>query len=258
MTTESSGSAPHLLILLICVLLSGCATTSQSRVDEDPWEGFNRGVYRFNSAVDRAVLKPAARGYRALTPDWLETGITNVFANLSYTSVILNDLLQGKGRVAARDTFRFLVNSTVGLLGFIDVASREGLTDNDEDFGQTLAVWGVPSGPYLVLPLFGPSTMRDTPGQVVGSFTDALTFADIKFEERIALLTLDVIETRARLLPLDAQLEKVFDEYAFVRSAVLQRRQYLIYDGNPPEQPIDEELLEDFEDIEAELDTEPE
>jgi len=117
---------------------------------------------------------------------------------------------------------------------------------------------GVPSGPYLVLPFFGPSTVRDTPGQVVDSFTDALTFAQIKFEERIALFTLDAIETRARLLPLDAQLEKVFDEYAFVRSAFLQRRQYLIYDGNPPEQPIDEELLEDFEDIEAELDTQTE
>ncbi len=258
MTTEAHCSAPRLFILLTCVLLSGCTTAPQTRVEEDPWEGFNRGVYRFNSAVDRAVLKPAARGYRAVTPDWIETGITSFFANLSYTGVIVNDLLQGKGRLAARDTLRFLVNSTVGLLGFVDVASREGLTENDEDFGQTLAVWGVPSGPYLVLPFFGPSTVRDTPGQVVDSFTDALTFAQIKFEERIALFTLDAIETRARLLPLDAQLEKVFDEYAFVRSAFLQRRQYLIYDGNPPEQPVDEELLQDFEDSEAELDRQTE
>jgi phospholipid-binding lipoprotein MlaA len=233
--------------LVIAVLASGCAATPGKTTQEDRWEGMNRGVYKFNDAVDRAAVKPAAKGYKKITPDWMRTGIGNFFSNLGYPSTFINQFLQGKALLGLRDTTRFLVNSTIGLAGFLDVATPMGLEKNDEDFGQTLAVWGVGSGPYLTLPLFGPSTMRDAPSRVIEFFLDPLDFADIPWEAEWGKSALHAVHARADLLPLDATLQRAFDPYAFVRDAWLQRREYAIYDGNPPPEEL-EEFDEDFED----------
>lgn len=239
--------------LVIAVLVSGCAATPGKTTQEDHWEGMNRGVYKFNDALDRAALKPVAKGYKKITPDWMRTGIGNFFSNLGYPSTFINQFLQGKAVLGLRDTARFLVNSTIGLVGFLDVATPMGLEKNDEDFGQTLAVWGVGSGPYLTLPLFGPSTMRDAPSRVVEFFLDPLDLADIPWEAEWGKTALHAIHARTDLLPLDATLQRAFDPYAFVRDAWLQRREYVIYDGNPPPEEFDEPFHEDFED--EDLDT---
>jgi len=234
--------------LVIAVLASGCAATPGKTTQEDRWEGMNRGVYKFNDTVDRAAVKPAAKGYKKITPGWMRTGIGNFFSNLGYPSTFINQFLQGKAVLGLRDTTRFLVNSTIGLAGFLDVATPMGLEKNDEDFGQTLAVWGVGSGPYLTLPLFGPSTMRDAPSRVVEFFLDPLDLADIPWEAEWGKNALHAVHARADLLPLDATLERAFDPYAVIRDAWLQRREYAIYDGNPPPEELED--FEDFEDFE--------
>ncbi|AMN47603.1 hypothetical protein ACG33_10935 [Steroidobacter denitrificans] len=241
--------------LVIAALVSGCAATPGKTTQEDRWEGLNRGVYKFNDALDRAALKPAAKGYKKITPGWMRTGVGNFFSNLGYPSTFINQFLQGKAVLGLRDTARFLVNSTIGLAGFLDVATSMGLEKHDEDFGQTLAVWGVGSGPYLTLPLFGPSTMRDAPSRVVEFFLDPLDLADIPWEADWGKKALHAVHARTDLLPLDATLQRAFDPYAFVRDAWLQRREYVIYDGNPPPEDFDEAFYEDFD--EEDLDTTP-
>jgi phospholipid-binding lipoprotein MlaA len=232
-------------LLAMAAAAAGCATTPGRTTPDDRWEGFNRGVYKFNDAVDRAALKPVAKGYVKITPRWMRRGISNFFGNLAYPTTIVNQFLQGKVVLGLKDTGRLIVNSTIGLAGFIDVATRLGLEANDEDFGQTLAVWGVGSGPYLTLPFFGPSTLRDAPSRIVDYFTDPLTEADLRWEEEWVLRVFSVVNARAELLPLDGTLQRTFDPYAFIRDSWVQRREFEIFDGNPPPPALEDEFMDE-------------
>lgn len=195
----------------------------------DPWEGFNRAVYRFNDTADRWFLKPTAVTYRQVTPIFMQTGVSNFFSNLGEINNVLNNVLQWKWGQASNDTGRFLVNSTVGVVGLFDVAQHMGLERSDgEDLGQTLAVWGVPSGPYLVLPFLGPSSIRDGSGEVMEWYTNPLSYIDDNSVE-YSLKMLDVVQTRASLLQAESLLQG--DRYVLMRDAYLQRREYLIKDG---------------------------
>ena len=221
------------------MVMTGCATTDQSAGVHDPLEGYNRAMYSFNDAVDTAVLKPVAKGYDAVVPDPISQGVSNFFSNLNDITVIINDLLQGKFAQAGRDTHRFVVNTTVGVGGIFDVASLSGLNKNNEDFGQTLGVWGAEPGAYIVLPFFGPRNVRDSFGLIGDIFTDPVTYVDHD-ETRWALIGTRVIDTRANLLKAEKVLdEAALDEYTYVRDAYMQRRQSLVYDGNPPEEDFD-------------------
>ncbi|MFO7304888.1 MAG: VacJ family lipoprotein [Gammaproteobacteria bacterium] len=247
LTTHRADALRAAGLLFVMLLAAGCAATpGRTPLGEDPLERFNRGVYKFNDAVDRAALKPVAKGYKKVTPRVIRRGISNFFANLSYPITIVNQFLQGKPGTGLKDTGRFLLNSTLGIAGLFDVATPIGLEAHDEDFGQTLAVWGVGSGPYIHLPLVGPSTLRDAPGRVVDWFLDPLTHANIPWEAEWAQRALRVIDTRAELLTLDPTLERAFDPYAFIRDAWLQRREFEIFDGNPPPETLDEEFDEEF------------
>ncbi len=223
-------------ILLAVLLLSSCASISHSN---DPLEGYNRAMYSFNDFTDRAVFQPVAKVYDAVTPDPISTGISNFFSNLNEITVILNSLLQFKFNQAAHDTGRFLLNSTVGFAGIFDVAGHAGYAKNNEDFGQTLGAWGVKPGAYVVLPFFGPRNVRDSFGIIGDIYTNPITY--IKNNgSRNAVAGTSIIDKRASLLSAGKILDKAaLDEYLFVRDAYLQRRQYLVYDGNPPEDDFD-------------------
>jgi phospholipid-binding lipoprotein MlaA len=232
--------------VLIALLAAGCASTPGRTTPDDRWEGFNRGVYKFNDTVDRAALKPVAKGYRKITPHWMRVGIGNFLGNLEYPATAVNQFLQGKFKLGLRDTGRFLINTTLGIGGLLDPATSAGLEANDEDLGQTLAVWGVDSGPFLNLPLFGPSTLRDAPTRIVDFFLDPLTYVDdVPWEAIWGERVLDVVHTRSELLPLDATLQKTYDPYAFIRDSWVQRREYAIFDGNPPPEQLDPEFQDE-------------
>jgi phospholipid-binding lipoprotein MlaA len=217
--------------VLLALLLCGCAHTPPD-VPSDPLEPFNRKVYAFNETLDEWVAQPVARGYVRFLPQFMRTGINNFFVNVSYPTVIVNDLLQGKFAQGARDSGRFLFNTTVGLGGLVDAASLVGMDINDEDFGQTLGYWGVGQGWFLMLPVLGPTTNRDGLGQVANGFTNPLSYTEDEY--RYGLYALGAVNSRAALLGVEGVLEQQFDRYAFVRGAYLQRRLSLTHDGNPP------------------------
>lgn len=230
------------------LLASGCATVDGPTDPGDPWESYNRAMYSFNDSVDTAVLKPLAEGYVEVVPTIARKGISNFFSNLDDALVLLNDLLQLKFVQAASDFTRLLVNSTVGLYGLIDVASSAGVRKHNEDFGQTLGYWGLPSGPYLVLPLLGPSSPRDG----LGLYTSRRYFdlidrhTDDNASENVLVAT-DIINTRAQLLGASRVFDvAALDPYQFMRDAYLQRRQSLVYDGNPPLEDFYDDELEDL------------
>lgn len=221
------------------LLMTGCATTNQSAGVSDPLEGYNRAMYQFNDAVDTAILKPVAQGYDAVVPDPISHGVSNFFSNLNDITVIINDLLQGKFYQAYRDTHRFVLNTTVGVGGIFDVASLSGLNKNNEDFGQTLGVWGAEPGAYVVLPFFGPRNVRDSFGLVGDMFTDPVMYVEGD-DARFALIGIQVIDSRANMLKAEKVLdEAAIDEYTYVREAYMQRREHLVFDGNPPEDDFD-------------------
>jgi len=230
--------------LSLVLLLNSCATVEPGQEpNPDPWEAWNRPVSSFNYILDRAILKPLAIGYRAVTPQFGEDAIGRIFSNVGEINNLVNNLLQGQPLQSGNSTGRFLVNSTIGLGGVFDVAAKLGLEKQDpEDFGQTLATWGVGSGPYLVLPFLGPSTLRDGPGLVVDWFLDPVNYID---EEsiRYSINAMDLVETRASLL--DAERLISGDYYLFVRDAYLQRREFLINDGELEEDDFDD-FLDDF------------
>lgn len=235
-----------LVVLFALASLGGCATVNGPKDPRDPWEGFNRGVYKFNTDVDNAILKPVAQGYENVVPQPARTGVSNFFSNLGDIVVLVNDLLQLKGRQAASDFSRLVWNTTLGLGGLIDVATPMDLPKHNEDFGQTLGYWGVGSGPYLVLPLLGPSSLRDGTGTLV-DYTQFDQLHRIKpyHPTRMAVLTLQTVDTRANLLRASNLLDQAaLDPYVFLREAYLQRRENLVYDGNPPPPPFEE-----FEDL---------
>src|SRR5215831_18186281 len=230
---------PFVLALLF-LTLAGCATTPGRTKSDDPWQGFNRGVYKFNDGLDRAILKPTAQGYKKITPQWFRGGVGRFFANLTYPATMVNQLLQGKPKLFVQDTCRFVTNSVVGVAGIFDVADKMGLPAHDEDFGQTLARWGVPSGPYLVLPLFGPSNVRDAPSRIADYFLGVLTYVDVPWKATWGARALNIVDDRAALLSAESTLESAYDKYGVMRDAWVQRREYLIFDGNPPEEKIEE------------------
>ena len=230
--------------LLALALLGGCATTgtSQAKNPRDPWEGMNRGIYKFNDVVDRATLKPVAKGYKKVMPEWFRHGVGNFFSNLQYPATIINQLLQGKAKLAARDTGRLLTNTLLGFGGILDPASRVGLDKNDEDLGQTLGMWGVPSGPFIMLPFLGPTTIRDAPSSFAEFFLDPLTYSDVQWEVLWGMRALDIVDVRAQYLALDPVIQRSYDPYAFVRNSWLQRREYQVRDGDVPEENLEEGL----------------
>lgn len=213
---------------------------------QDPWERYNRAVFTFNETVDRYTLKPVARAYRAVMPDIGERAVSNFFSNLSEPRNLINNVLQGKGEAALITTARFLFNTTFGLGGLIDVATSFDLPEQDEDFGQTLGAWGVDSGPFLMLPFLGPSTVRDAGGFAVDVATPSLR-DEFESPEKYYLLGLKAVEVRARLLPLESAMTQG-DRYWLIRTAYLQQREYQVRDGqvDDPFTDDDELMLDDF------------
>lgn len=230
------------LLGVLLATLAGCATLDGPTEPHDPWEGFNRSMHTFNDKLDRAVLRPVARGYRAVTPDAAERGISNFFSNLGEVKTLVNDLLQLKPLKALSSTGRLLINSTIGIGGLFDVATPMGLEKHQEDFGQTLGRWGVGTGPYLVLPFFGPSTVRDGSGLPVDAQLYPVREVDDR-EARYGLYALDVVSGRAELLEAgDILDEAAYDRYVYMREFYLQRRRNLVHDGQPPPEELDEEI----------------
>ncbi len=226
------------LVIISLSVISGCSTTPSH--PGDPFEPLNRKMFLFNDNLDKAILKPVAITYKAITPEPVNKGISNFFSNLGDVIVIANDLLQFKLRQAASDSGRLLVNTTVGLLGFVDVATGIGLPKHNEDFGQTLGYWGLNNGPYFVLPFVGPSTMRDTIGLSADIFLDPISYytriSGNTSANRAVRSTkgIDIIDKRAGLLGLEGVLnDAAIDKYNYYREAYLQRRDYLVNDGNP-------------------------
>lgn len=231
------------LSLLLLLALSACATGPNAN-PRDPLEPFNRGVYQFNDTVDRAVIKPVATAYRDVLPSPVRTGVNNFFSNLQDAWSAINSALQLKGEAATNNLFRFGVNTFLGLGGVLDIASEMRIERQTEDFGQTLGHWGVGAGPYLVLPLLGPSTVRDTAALPVDSQGNPVSgISDVA--TRNSATALNLLDRRARLLDATKLLDQVaLDPYTFTRDAHLQRRRNLVYDGNPPDEiepiPINE------------------
>ena len=244
-----------LLIAALAVAMAGagCASVPGKGDPRDPLESYNRTMYKINDTVDRAILKPVAQGYDFVVPGLVKTGISNFFSNLGEVVIVVNDLLQGKGTQAVSDTGRFLMNSTIGLGGLLDIATPAGLAKHNEDFGQTLGTWGVGPGPYLILPLLGSSTVRDTAALPIdGQFKYPAYVSDVP--ARNSAYAVDAVATRANLLGASNILgEAALDPYTFLRDAYLRRRLLLVYDGNPPKTKED---LED-EDPEAPAKTAP-
>ena len=227
--------------LLLAGMSAGCATSGGNPAD--PLEPLNRVVFSFNDAADKAVIKPVARAYRAVLPGIVRTGVSNFFSNLEDIWISVNDVLQGKFQEGIDDLGRVLFNSTFGIAGIFDFASQLGFQKHNEDFGQTLGSWGVGSGAYLVLPILGPSTIRDGFGLLLDTQAD-LVFKIDGVPVHNSLYGTRAIANRANLLDASSVIEQAaLDKYAFVRDAWLQRRRNLVYDGNPPrerEDPDDE------------------
>lgn len=234
--------------VFFCLLLAlaGCASVPSGKPDpRDPWERFNRSVFKFNDVLDRAIAKPVAKGYVKVVPRLVRTGVSNAFSNLDTVPTIINDALQGKFRQAGSDSARFLMNSTLGLGGLFDPASAAGFDSNDEDLGQTLGKWGVKAGPFLMLPVLGPSSARDAFSRAADTYLEPVWYLEDD-STRYWIRLGDLLDQRASLLELDAQLERSYDRYAFIRNAWIQRREYQVKDGNVDDQSL--ELEEEFKD----------
>ncbi len=250
------------LLFITFLLSSGCATIEGPPNPDDPLESFNRSMFAFNEGVDKYAFKPVAKGYNFVMPKFASKGVSNFFSNIDDIVVFFNQILQFKFTEAAATSARLVFNSTFGLLGLIDFASDMDLPKHNEDFGQTLAVWGVDSGPYLVLPLIGPMTIRDTAGLAVDwTYFDPI-FKRQTLNQSLVTLTIKYVDMRAGLIKASNILDDtVPDKYAFVRDAWTLRREFLIYDGNPPEDFSDDELFDDedlFNDDDLKKDSLPE
>ncbi len=228
----------RLFLLCSALLVTGCASIPNSN-PKDPFEAANRSVYNFNEALDKAVLKPVALGYKAAMPEPGRILVNNFLSNLDDVTVTLNDVLQLKFKLAISDGSRVLFNSTFGIFGLLNVTDQ--LEKHNEDFGQTLGYWGIGSGPYVMLPFFGPSSVRDGVGLCGDTVTGVISNIKDK-PTSYGLFATDQVNTRVLLLDREKTLEDVSDRYAFIRDFYLARRQNLVYDGNPPrEKHIDEE-----------------
>jgi phospholipid-binding lipoprotein MlaA len=234
--------------IVLLSLLAGCATAPTTHRDpRDPWEGFNRGMYKFNDFFVRKVAFPVGHAYQFVTPNFMQTGINHFFDNSTYPAVIVNDFLQFKVKKGFNDTGRFLLNTTVGLAGILDPATPAGLARGDNDFGRTLGTWGIPSGPYLVLPFYGPSDIRDTVGRVPDGYLWPLAYLKDPYAKwgsyALYLIDTDVHTLMPAYTLLDQQ--NPFDKYAFMRNVYLQRREYLIHGASAPAEDETEKELEE-------------
>jgi len=239
------------LVALLALLVSGCATqhpaaAKEDRSPADPWEPLNRRVNAFNTNVDRISFKPLAKGYEKVFPDPIRRGINNFSKNLRGPLFIVNNFLQGKGKRGFSETGRFLANTILGIGGLFDVGKAMGMETYSEDFGETLAVWGVPDGPYVVVPILGPRTLRDATMIPLNFAADPAFYIDDD-KVRWSLYLVRAVDLRAGLFTAEALIEDSYDRYLTIRESYLQNRQYRIYDGDPPE---DEDFYDDFEDFE--------
>lgn len=221
----------RLAMLCVMLLTLGCAATGTHK--DDPYENFNRSVYSFNKGVDTYFFRPIAKSYDVITPRVVSDRVSNAYDNVAEVPTLANTLLQWKWTSFGVTASRFVINTTIGIGGMFDPASAFGLDRREEDFGQTLASWGVEQGSYLMLPFFGPSTTREIWGEPVDSYFSPLRAVD-HVRTRNVVSGMKYIDKRKRLLELDPLLEEALDEYVFVRDAYLQRRNYLVHDGNPP------------------------
>ncbi len=229
--------------VLLASLLGACASIPEDqRTDSDPWEPLNRTLYGVNTAIDTVSLKPLAKGYDAILPRPVRNSVSNFMDNLITPASAINNFLQGKPSSGFAEFGRFLINSTVGIGGLFDVAAAGGLEASPEDFGQTAAVWGVPSGPYVMLPLLGPRTLRDAVMLPLDILSNPLYHYEVT-SVRDKLTVLRIIDLRYRLLAIDKLLESSKDRYITLRESYLQNREYEVYDGYPPE---DDEFLDEF------------
>lgn len=235
-------TALRVLSILLLTGMTGCATIAPPRTD-DPYESFNRRMYAFNDTVDKIAIRPVAVVYKTFTSQNARRVISNFFSNVRMPITIVNDVLQGKPMLALRNTGRFAVNTTVGFLGFLDPASNMRMPPSETDFGVTLARWGLPEGPYLVLPMFGPTTGRDVFRLPVDSQFDPIAYYarsnDLKYNVEFLPSAFYLITLRASGLDAEAMLEGNYDPYVFLRDAYRQRRVYTIYDGQPPASVIE-------------------
>jgi phospholipid-binding lipoprotein MlaA len=234
------------LLVAALMLLSGCASQQVELTDpeRDPWEAYNRKIHAFNEGFDRAIFRPVATGYDQIMPDAPQRGVRNFFRNLAFPVTMLNALLQGKPDDAFTATGRFLMNTSIGLLGFFDVATKVGIEAPEEDFGQTLAVWGWKDSRYLVMPFLGPYTARDFLGRGFYGYFHPVSYM-IREHNNYVPLVVDLVSLRAELLPYQAEIDAAADPYVFIRDVWLQNREYRIYDGDPPAPDYDA-LLEDY------------
>jgi phospholipid-binding lipoprotein MlaA len=232
------------VVAALLALAGGCATAPHATPGDrlDPWENWNRKVFAFNEGLDVRVLKPAATAYKKVLPQFVRDGVTNVFGNVSDGWSAVNNVLQGKFEPALRDTVRFSFNSVFGIFGVLDIAGEMGLEHQYEDFGQTLGRWGAGAGAYIVWPLLGPSTVRDSLALPLDrAATPALLFNDGGTQAGVT--TLQIVNTRAELLNASRVLDEIaLDKYSFMRDAYLARRRSLVYDGDPPEQEREDDV----------------
>jgi phospholipid-binding lipoprotein MlaA len=233
-------------VLLASLLLGACASQPATMTDpeRDPWESYNRKIHAFNMGFDKAIFRPVAKGYDVIMPDVPQRGVRNFFRNLAYPVTFLNLILQGKIDDSLTATGRFLMNSSLGLLGFFDVASKAGIPKFNEDMGQTLAVWGWKDSRFLMMPFFGPYTARDFLGRGFYGYFHPVSYYAREHNNYVPMVV-DLITLRASLLPFDEDLLNANDPYVLIRDAWLQRREFLIYDGDPPA-PDYEAMLEDY------------
>jgi phospholipid-binding lipoprotein MlaA len=251
---NSKRKADARLLIPLLILLGGCATTDTSdetpqqetvRAEHDPFEPLNRGMYAFNDTLDRLTLRWIARGYKAVIPSFARRGVTNFSQNLVTPRSSINNFLQGKAGPGFSDLGRFIINSTLGIGGLIDVASAQGMPVYDEDFGQTLAVWGIPEGPFLFIPILGPNTLLDAVSIPVDLISDPLLHYD-NSSVRDKIYGLRAIDLRARLLSAEILLEDSKDPYLTLRESYLQNRRFQVYDGNPPSTEEEDDLFDEF------------
>jgi phospholipid-binding lipoprotein MlaA len=241
-------------LLTACLgLLGACASLPKDsqRSPRDPWERMNRATYKYNDALDRAIVKPVAKGYVKVTPQPVRTGVTNFFDNLETPVSMVNDLLQWQIKDFFNDTARLVLNTTLGLGGLLDPATRAGLDKNDRDFGQTLGKWGVKSGPYVVLPVLGPSDVRDAGGRLVDNYSEPRAYLKDRWVSW-SLWAVRGIDTRSRLLYTDSIVQNSYDPYAFVRNAYLQHRDFKVSGGaaGPDENQQEQQLLDEADQLE--------
>ena len=237
----------HTFLIFVLILLSGCSYQNELINDPiDPLENINRSIYTFNENLDEALLEPAADGYDYITPNFLQKGFNNFFGNINYPITIINQVLQGNIEESLQDTLRFTINTTIGIFGLFDPASRMGLPEHDEDFGQTLAVWGVKEGPYLMLPFFGPKTLRSLTGDLTDVlFNPLLNIDDTNLKIKTNLI--NILQDRSDLSTLEEELDNSFDPYQYIKDSYIQNRKYKIYNGNVTEDDIGIDI--DFDDF---------